>query len=418
LKERVTVDAGVIDRDYRGNLQILLVNRGEKRFAVEKGDHIAQLILVKNITPEVKEVTHLPMMKRGSGGFGSMDEGNDEVNASRKTVQNPWSNRFPTPQNTTNDDPNSPRTTQQSGRLSANEIAEREEETELKTYAKTALTTTNVDRKEATEAQERNVSVKNVPRIEGELNVSNSNKNWEDKMEFPPTRKLQNEEKTAKTCEARSTYDLQNSPASNENATLGVETWPEGALGLEEGTLKNVKQEEFVEGSYAPTNKSMKPRNAPEIDDVIMSRGGMASAGLLEADQLETLNINPLITSNEKEAGISLLWEFRELFATKLEEMGNTHLAEHEIRLKPGARPYYSPGTRRFAPAELEAIKKNIEEELEAGKIIEYEGPWCAPIVVAKKKDGTYRKCIAYNGLNERTERDSWPLPNIEELLE
>lgn len=34
------------------------------------------------------------------------------------------------------------------------------------------------------------------------------------------------------------------------------------------------------------------------------------------------------------------------------------------------------------------------------------------------KKEGTYRKCVAYNGLNDRTERESWPLPNIEELLD
>ena len=79
--------------------------------------------------------------------------------------------------------------------------------------------------------------------------------------------------------------------------------------------------------------------------------------------------------------------------------------------------PYYAPGTWHFAPAELEAIYENLQEELRAGKIIKYEGPWCASIVVAKKKDGSFRKCIVYNSLNNRTERDSWPLPNIEELL-
>ena len=84
--------------------------------------------------------------------------------------------------------------------------------------------------------------------------------------------------------------------------------------------------------------------------------------------------------------------------------MGNTHLAEHEINLKPEARPYYCPGTWRYAPAELEAIRQNVEEELAAGKIIEYDGPWCAPIVIATKKDGSFCKCIAYNGLNDQTE--------------
>lgn len=51
----------------------------------------------------------------------------------------------------------------------------------------------------------------------------------------------------------------------------------------------------------------------------------------------------------------------------------------HEIHLKPGVTPYYSPGTRRFAPAELDAIFENLQEELRTGKIVEFEGPWCAP---------------------------------------
>ena len=101
-----------------------------------------------------------------------------------------------------------------------------------------------------------------------------------------------------------------------------------------------------------------------------------------------------------------------------LAKMGHSNVIEHEINLKPGVHPFYCPGMRRFAPAELEAIHENIKEELETGKIIEYNGPWCAPIVLAKKKDGGFRKCVAYNGLNDFTEQESWPFPNIEELLE
>jgi hypothetical protein len=98
--------------------------------------------------------------------------------------------------------------------------------------------------------------------------------------------------------------------------------------------------------------------------------------------------------------------------------MEHTSLVKHEINLKPRARPFYCPGTRRLAPAELEALRMNIEEEITSGKIVEYDGPWCAPIVMAKKRDGSFRKCVTYKGLNDRTERESWPLPNIEELLE
>ena len=111
------------------------------------------------------------------------------------------------------------------------------------------------------------------------------------------------------------------------------------------------------------------------------------------------------------------LW-FHHSFANTLSDMGHTDLVEHEINLVPGTKPYYCPGVRWYAPPELEAIRKNVEEEMAAGNIIEFNGPWCAPIVLVKKKDGSLRKCVVYNSLNARTERESWPLPNIKELLE
>lgn len=139
---------------------------------------------------------------------------------------------------------------------------------------------------------------------------------------------------------------------------------------------------------------------------------------VLEVDQLEELDLSPDLTGTQREQAKALLWEFRDHFASTLEELGNTDVVEHEINLKPGAKPFYCPGIKRFSPKELEFIRADVEKELSAGKIIEYDGPWCAPITLAMKKEGTYRKCVAYNGLNDRTERESWPLPNIEELLD
>lgn len=172
----------------------------------------------------------------------------------------------------------------------------------------------------------------------------------------------------------------------------------------------------------------------PDIQEVAIlqetdrGEGGLGSTGaslselpdakILQPEDLGTLNINPHLSLENRVAGEELLWEFRDLFVTNVAEMGNTHIAQHEINLKPGATPYYCPGFKRYAPAELKALKDNIEEELASGKIVQMDGPWCAPIVISKKKDGSFRKCVAYIGLNDRTERESWPLPNVEELLE
>lgn len=67
----IDTGAGVIDADYRGEIKILLFNHGEVDFAIKEGDRIAQLVLEKISTPEVKEVDTLEESVRGSDGFGS-----------------------------------------------------------------------------------------------------------------------------------------------------------------------------------------------------------------------------------------------------------------------------------------------------------------------------------------------------------
>ena len=68
----IDIGAGVIDPDYRGNVEIIMYNFGKKHFNVKKGDSIAQLILEKIfITPYITEVPKLNETERGNKGFGS-----------------------------------------------------------------------------------------------------------------------------------------------------------------------------------------------------------------------------------------------------------------------------------------------------------------------------------------------------------
>jgi dUTP pyrophosphatase len=62
---------GTIDCDYRGELEVLLVNLGEAAFTVHNGDRIAQLIFSPVPRAEFFELTGPSETERGSGGFGS-----------------------------------------------------------------------------------------------------------------------------------------------------------------------------------------------------------------------------------------------------------------------------------------------------------------------------------------------------------
>jgi dUTP pyrophosphatase len=62
---------GTIDADYRGEVQVLLVNLGGEPFAVARGTRIAQLVVAAVTRAQLREVASLEQTARGMGGFGS-----------------------------------------------------------------------------------------------------------------------------------------------------------------------------------------------------------------------------------------------------------------------------------------------------------------------------------------------------------
>jgi dUTP pyrophosphatase len=62
---------GTIDADYRGEIQVLLVNLGGEAVAITRGMRIAQLVVATVARAQLREVETLDETKRGTGGFGS-----------------------------------------------------------------------------------------------------------------------------------------------------------------------------------------------------------------------------------------------------------------------------------------------------------------------------------------------------------
>ncbi|MFN2576560.1 MAG: dUTP diphosphatase [Pyrinomonadaceae bacterium] len=67
----IDVLAGVIDADYRGEIQCLLHNTGAEIVDLPAQARICQLIVEKIITPTSEWADELTNTMRGSGGFGS-----------------------------------------------------------------------------------------------------------------------------------------------------------------------------------------------------------------------------------------------------------------------------------------------------------------------------------------------------------
>lgn len=66
---------GTIDEDYRGEVQVIVLNTGDAPFTVERGMRIAQAVLAPVTKAAWQEVAELPETARAAGGFGSTGTG-------------------------------------------------------------------------------------------------------------------------------------------------------------------------------------------------------------------------------------------------------------------------------------------------------------------------------------------------------
>uniref|UniRef100_A0AAV2MPD0 ribonuclease H n=1 Tax=Knipowitschia caucasica TaxID=637954 RepID=A0AAV2MPD0_KNICA len=117
----------------------------------------------------------------------------------------------------------------------------------------------------------------------------------------------------------------------------------------------------------------------------------------------------------EQQRMAELLNKWRRVFSCHDEDFGRTSAVQHRIPTGPA-----HPSRERYRPVppslytELQVLLKNM---LETRVVRESASPWAAPIVLVKKKDGSWRFCVDYRRLNAVTHRDAYPLPRIEESL-
>ncbi|XP_023806199.1 uncharacterized protein LOC111946697 [Oryzias latipes] len=105
-----------------------------------------------------------------------------------------------------------------------------------------------------------------------------------------------------------------------------------------------------------------------------------------------------------------------QVFSVQEWDVGLAKDVEHTIRLSDPSP--FRQRSRRLAPADIEDVRKHLQELLGAGIIKESRSPYASPIVIVRKKNGAIRMCIDYRLLNSRTVPDQYTTPCIEEALD
>ncbi|KAL0329707.1 UNVERIFIED_CONTAM: Transposon Ty3-I Gag-Pol polyprotein [Sesamum radiatum] len=90
---------------------------------------------------------------------------------------------------------------------------------------------------------------------------------------------------------------------------------------------------------------------------------------------------------------------------------------EHQIQLKPDAIPK-KMHPYRYSFAQKNEIEKIVKELLESGMIQPSQSSFGSPVLLVKKKDGSWRMCIDYRYLNSLTIKHNFPIPVVDELLD
>ena len=90
---------------------------------------------------------------------------------------------------------------------------------------------------------------------------------------------------------------------------------------------------------------------------------------------------------------------------------------DHKIELIPGSSPPNRP-PYRVSYAQQEEILTQVNELVEKGLVRPSSSPFCSPVFLVQKKDGSYRMCIDYRALNKQTIKNRFPVPRIEDIFD
>jgi len=126
--------------------------------------------------------------------------------------------------------------------------------------------------------------------------------------------------------------------------------------------------------------------------------------------------VNEAVSAAERSSLSDLVNEYRDCFATSLEELGCTPFTQMDILEVTGSKPVMCKPYKTTAAdrAEIEGI---VSDWKRCGLVVETRSPYASPVLLVKQSAGKHRLCVDYRRLNKQTLRQHFPLPDMNEQL-
>lgn len=155
-----------------------------------------------------------------------------------------------------------------------------------------------------------------------------------------------------------------------------------------------------------------------EDDEIVLNIKGRKEKQPFDSSKLPfEVNFNDSdLTTEQQEQVVQLLLQYQDVFSVDDDDLGYNDLVEHRIRTTDDIP--IKQADRRVLPQLVPEVQTQLKKWLKDGIIQKSISPYASQMVIVRKKDGKIRLCVDYRALNQKTVKDAFPLPRIDEALE
>ncbi|WVZ26301.1 hypothetical protein V8G54_004845, partial [Vigna mungo] len=125
---------------------------------------------------------------------------------------------------------------------------------------------------------------------------------------------------------------------------------------------------------------------------------------------------NPSLPTSDPPPLQTLLTKYASLFQSPT-NLPPSRPIDHGITLQPNSAPI-SVRPYRYPHFQKHEIEQQVQRMLDSGFIKPSTSPFSSPVLLVKKKDGTWRFCVDSRALNAVTVKDKFPIPTVDELFD